>query len=192
MNFILLTGPPAVGKLTVGNALAKRLGYKILSNHDSIELALKFYYFGDKAFNEISDGIRKLVFDTTAKHKEIEGMIFTLVWAFNMESDWEYVADIKSRYESNGWKFHIVELYADLETRLQRNVMPDRLEAKPSKRNLENSRKNLIETDEEHQVSSGGNMVKDENYVYIDNTDLSPEQVVDQIVTRFNFSLLDS
>jgi len=192
MNFVLITGPPAVGKLTVGNALAKRLGYKILSNHDSIELALRFYYFGNKGFKEINEGIRKLIWNATAKHKDIEGMIFTLVWAFDLQVDWDYVDDMKGIYEDEGWTFHIVELSADQATRLQRNIHPDRLRAKPSKRNLENSRKNLIETDVKHQVCSEGNMIKDENYIYIDNTQLNPEQVVDKIIERFQLSQINS
>lgn len=187
MNFVLITGPPAVGKMTVGNELANRLDYKILSNHDSIELALKFYYFGDKGFKEINEGIRSLVFETTSKFKEIDGMIFTLVWAFEMQADWDYVDRIKDMYTKQGWDFHIVELYADLKTRLEQNVTEDRLKAKPSKRNLENSKKNLIETDNEHKVSSGGKMIEDENYIFIDNTDLSPSKVVDKIISTFNF-----
>lgn len=188
MNFILITGPPAVGKLTVGNALAKRLGYKIFSNHDSIELALKFYYFGEKGFKEINEGIRNLIWQATAKHKELEGMIFTFVWAFDSQPDWDYVEKIKSYYKNEGWTIHIVELYADLDTRLSRNVMPDRLEAKASKRDLENSKKNLIETDEKYVVSSGGTMIEDENYIFIDNTSLSPEKVVDKIISELKLS----
>ncbi len=188
MNFLLITGPPAVGKMTVGKELAQRLDYKMLHNHDSIELALKFYYFGDKGFTQINEGIRDLVFESTSKNKEINGMIFTLVWAFDVQEDWEYVEKIKQTYLKQGWTFHIVELFADQATRLGRNIKPDRLAAKPSKRNLENSKKSLLEHDEKYKVNSGGEMIKGENYLLIDNTNLSPSATVDQIIKHFSLS----
>ena len=42
---------------------------------------------------------------------------------------------------SVGGKFYFVELEADLETRLERNITPHRLEAKPTKRDIEWSKK---------------------------------------------------
>jgi len=188
MNFFLITGPPAVGKMTVAKALSERLDYKMLHNHDSIELALKFFFYGDAEFKKINEGVRTLVFETTAKSRELNGMIFTLVWAFDEQSDWDYVDRIKKIYQDEGWKFYIVELYADLNTRLERNVEPDRLAAKPSKRNIELSNQNLKETEEIYQTSSGGDMVKDENYLLIDNTLLTPHAVVDQIISHFKLT----
>jgi len=188
MNFFLITGPPAVGKMTVAKALSERLDYKMLHNHDSIELALKFFFYGDAEFKKINEGVRTLVFETTAKSRELNGMIFTLVWAFDEQSDWDYVDRIKKIYQDEGWKFYIVELYADLNTRLERNVEPDRLAAKPSKRNIELSNQNLKETEEIYQTSSGGDMVKDENYLLINNTLLTPHAVVDQIISHFKLT----
>jgi len=189
MNFFLITGPPAVGKMTVGLELAKRLDYKMLHNHDSIELALKYFYYGDSGFKKINEGIRSLVFNTTAKSRELKGMIFTLVWAFDEQSDWDYVDEIKHIYESEGWKFYIVELAANLQTRLKRNVLPDRIKAKPSKKNIELSNLNLIETDKKYKTSSGGEMIKNQNYLFIDNTVVEPNKVVEQIITYFDLGI---
>jgi shikimate kinase len=46
MSFLLLVGPPAVGKMTVGQALAQKLGYPLFHNHLSIELSLHIADFG--------------------------------------------------------------------------------------------------------------------------------------------------
>ena len=188
MNFFLITGPPAVGKMTVGKELAERLDYKMLHNHDSIELALKLFYYGDPGFKKINEGIRSLVFETTAKSKELKGMIFTLVWAFDEKEDWDYVENLKDIYKSEGWNFYIVELNANVETRLDRNKQPDRLEAKPSKRNLELSNQNLIDTEEKYETSSNGKLHDEENYLLIDNTLLKPSVVVNQIIAHFKLS----
>lgn len=188
MNFFLITGPPAVGKMTVGKELADRLGYKMLHNHDSIELALKFFYYGDPGFKKINEGIRSLVFETTSKSKEFTGMIFTLVWAFNEQEDWDYVEKIRGMYKNNGWNFYIVELNADVETRLERNNQPDRLAAKPSKRNLELSNQNLIDIEKKYDTSSNGKLNEVGNYLLIDNTKLEPSKVVDQIIDHFELT----
>jgi len=189
MNFFLITGPPAVGKMTVAKELSSRLDYKMLHNHDSIELALKFFYYGGEGFKSINEGVRNLVFETTAKSRALNGMIFTLVWAFDEQDDWDYVDRIKKIYSDEGWEFYIVELFSDLDTRLKRNIGPDRLAEKPSKRNIELSNKNLREINEKYQINSEGNMIKDKNYLYIDNTTLSPTKVVDQIISHFQLTL---
>jgi len=48
----------------------------------------------------------------------------------------------------------LVELNADLQTRLKRNVHPNRLENKPSKRNLENSKRALLQSAKDHRTSA--------------------------------------
>lgn len=53
MNLIFLYGPPAVGKLTVGNELARQLGYKILDNHKSVEMLRQLFPFEDPELNAI-------------------------------------------------------------------------------------------------------------------------------------------
>ena len=43
MNFIIIYGPAAVGKMTVGKELSKLTGYKLFHNHMSIEFVLQFF-----------------------------------------------------------------------------------------------------------------------------------------------------
>lgn len=45
MNFILLYGPPAVGKLTVAKELKKLTGYKLLHNHLLLNPLSEFFGF---------------------------------------------------------------------------------------------------------------------------------------------------
>ncbi|MEM0991470.1 MAG: AAA family ATPase [Bacteroidota bacterium] len=99
MNFLLITGPPAVGKMTVGQHLAKKLDYKLFHNHHSIDLTLNFFQWGAAEFKQINEGIRQLIFKTVAESTQLKGFIFTLVWAFDHQSDWDYVQDLKRRFE---------------------------------------------------------------------------------------------
>lgn len=185
MKFILIVGPPAVGKMTVGQSLSKELDYRLFMNHDSIELALKFFNYGDPSFGKINEGIRQLIFKTCAESKDLKGLIFTLVWAFDHPEDWDYVENLKSLFTQNGGSFYIVELYAPIDIRLDRNKTPNRLKAKPSKRDVAASAKRLQLEESKYQMNTDGQQIKDENYLRIDNSALSPEEVVNRIVKRF-------
>ena len=44
-KFVLICGPQAVGKMTVGQELAKLTGLKFMHNHETIDLPLKFFEF---------------------------------------------------------------------------------------------------------------------------------------------------
>ena len=43
MKFVLITGPQAVGKMTVGQELVKITNLKLLHNHMTIELLTKIF-----------------------------------------------------------------------------------------------------------------------------------------------------
>ena len=185
MEFVLITGPPAVGKMTVGQSLSERLDYPLFINHDSIELTLKFFDFGEEGFNKINEGIRELIFKTCAASTDLKGLIFTFVWAFDQQEDSDYVDNLKNLFTQNGGSFYIVELYAPMDIRLDRNKTPNRLKAKPSKRNIAASDKRLQIEEKKYQMNTEGQQIKDKNYLRIDNSNLSPEEVVDQIVGHF-------
>ena len=45
-NLIVITGPQAVGKMTVAEKLKDLIGYSLMTNHDSIELSIKIFENG--------------------------------------------------------------------------------------------------------------------------------------------------
>ena len=191
MDFILITGPPAVGKMTVGQVLAKKLGYKLFYNHHSIDFALQFYDWGDPEFGKINEGIRQLIFKTVSGSRNMKGFIFTLVWAFNEKEDWDYVQELKHRFESNGWKFHIVELVAPQKIRRERNITNNRLENKPSKRDVKASDQNLIKMDKKYRMTSHPGELEDYNYIRIGNSLLSPEDSAHEIIRELKLKELN-
>jgi shikimate kinase len=48
MHFVLIFGPPAVGKMTVGHEVAQRTGFKLFHNHLSIEPLLGIFEVADQ------------------------------------------------------------------------------------------------------------------------------------------------
>ena len=66
-EFVLILGPHAVGKMTVGQELAKITGLRLFHNHMSIELARKLFAPNEKEeFKSLIRTIRQKVFELFA------------------------------------------------------------------------------------------------------------------------------
>lgn len=184
MKLILLFGPPAVGKMTVGRELARLTGLKLFHNHLSIELVHRFFEFGTPAFERLDRAIRFSVFEEVAK-SNLPGLIFTLVWAFNEPEDAAYVDEIVAIFAKEGADVCFVELRADLEVRLKRNRHEDRLARKASKRDVERSERSLLYFEKEYRMHAKEGELDRSTLLRIDNTDLSPQEVARRIQEHF-------
>ncbi len=78
MKLVIVFGPPAVGKMTVGYELAKLTGLKVFHNHMTIEIALNFFDFGQPEFHRLVNEFRKRIFEEVA-NSNLPGLIFTYV-----------------------------------------------------------------------------------------------------------------
>ncbi|MCT2537687.1 AAA family ATPase [Aquibacillus koreensis] len=184
MKFILLFGPQAVGKMTVGRELEKITDLKLFHNHMTIEMLEPIFGFGPDLWR-LSDMFREEIFKTVAKSDQY-GLIFTYVWAFDQQADWDFVENVCNIFEANGAEVILVELEADIDERLWRNKTPNRLDQKPTKRNVEVSERNLVDTMKKHRLNSiEGEIVKDQ-YLRINNTNLSAYEVASQIKKCFH------
>ena len=184
MKFVLIFGPQAVGKMTVGQELEKKTGLKLFHNHMTIELLEPFFNFSPKMW-ELSDLFRMEIFKAISESDQ-EGIIFTYVWAFDQQADWDFVDTICGIFESKDATTYFVELEADVSERLDRNKSANRLKHKPTKRNVEWSDNELKSTMKEHRLNSFEGEIKKENYTRITNTDLSAEETAKIISSTFN------
>ena len=184
MKFILIFGPQAVGKMTVGQELEKMTDLKLFHNHMTIELVTPFFSYGTETGKRLVGLFRQEIFEEVSK-SDLEGLIFTYVWAFDQQSDWDYVDKVCNLFESRGGTVYFVELEADLDERLERNKTPNRLAHKPTKRNLERSERDLKNTMEKYRLNSIEGEIKRENYIRINNSNLSPEEVAIIIKEKF-------
>lgn len=184
MKLVIVFGPQAVGKMTVGQELAEITGLKLFHNHMTIELVSNFFSYGSKEGKRLVSLFRQEIFEEVAK-SDLEGLIFTYVWAFDMQEDWDYVDSVCNIFKSKGGEIYFVELEAELEERLERNKSPLRLEHKPTKRNLEFSENELISSMKKYRLNSIDGEIKNENYIRINNTTLEPLEAAEMIKERF-------
>ena len=181
MKLVVLIGDAAVGKMSVGQELMKQTGLRLFHNHMMIEPVIEI--FG--SFNGyVTQQLREVIFREFAK-SDNECMIFSFMWAFDMQSDWDYIQHVSDIFRQQGGDTYYVELIASQEIRLQRNETPNRLACKASKRDLEASRQRLLRADANYRCVSLPGEIPFENYMRIDNSDLAPELVATMIREHF-------
>ena len=185
-DLIVICGPQAVGKMTVAESLRDRLRYNMMMNHDSIELSDRIFGFATPAQREFNAVVREKAFELAVKHHV--DLIFTFVCAFDMQEDLDYLAGLKDLFERGGGRFFLVELSADMETRLARNETPHRMERKASKRDVAWSRANLLHDAERYRLNSLEGEFLCGNHLKIDNTSLEPDEAADRIISAFGLT----
>jgi hypothetical protein len=135
MRLLLIIGPPAVGKMTVGQEIAARSDFRLFHNHHTIEPLVEVFGHGTAPFNVLNSEFRRRVIEEAARNNV--DLIFTLVWNLEDPADTTYVEQLVAPFDGAGNDVWVLELTADLETRLVRNRGESRLAAKPTKRDLE-------------------------------------------------------
>lgn len=183
MKLVMIFGPQAVGKMTVGQELAKKTDLTLFHNHMTIELLEPLFGFTPEMWR-LTDLFRMEIFQAFAA-SEKEGLIFTYVWAFNEQEDWEFVNKVCGVFESREADIYFVELEAELDERLQRNKSPNRLQHKPTKRDVEASEAELMNSMQAYRLNSYDGEIQRKNYIRIDNTDLSGEETAELIRKTF-------
>ena len=182
MKLVFLIGNGAGGKMTVGQELMKSTGLRLFHNHMTIEPVLEvFGYYNGIVVTKM----REAIFEEFAKSDNY-GMIFTFMWAFDQQDDWDYVEHVTELFKKQGAEIYYVELVAPQEVRLKRNETENRLKNKASKRNLEVSRNNILTHDQKYRLESLDGEITFENYIKIDNTSLEPAEVAKMIQERFS------
>ncbi|MCL2190240.1 MAG: AAA family ATPase [Defluviitaleaceae bacterium] len=187
MTLIIILGPAAVGKMTVGQALAALTGFKLLHNHMTSELARHFFPVrgeGNKEGRRLKDLFTQEILEAVAK-SDNGGMIFTNMLDFDRPVGLKYIQDILDMYAAHGAKTCVVELYADLETRVTRNKTENRLLHKPEKHDIVESERLLRYSNANQRHNTHEGEYPFANYLKIDNTYLSPEAVADMIRQKF-------
>lgn len=178
MNLIFLYGPPAVGKQTVGEELARQLGYKILDNHKSVEMLRQLFPFEDPELNVIRRRLqakfRLEMFEEAAK----AGVDFVTTCATAGPQHFDFYRQIVQLVEKHGG--HV--LFAQLAPR--REVMLERV--------TEDSRKGIKVETQEHLLQllerepELFDKFPDREHLTLDNSSLSPAEAATKIRQYYN------
>jgi hypothetical protein len=184
-TLLFIVGPPAVGKMTVGDEIARRTGFRLFHNHLSIEPVLRVFDFGSDAFNRLVDDFRRSVFEEVAR-SDLPGLIFTWVWAFDLPSEAATVERYAAPFRDQGSRVLFVELDASLDERLRRNETEFRLAEKASKRDVASSRRRLLEHEGQHRFSSDGAYDGRADWLRIDTTHKEPREVAELVIQHFS------
>jgi hypothetical protein len=184
MNFIVIFGPPAVGKMTVGQELAKLTGYKLFHNHVTIDLVTDYFDFGTPQFSRLVREFRMRIIQEAAA-SDLPGLIFTMVWALDLDSDKQFIDELKGIVENEGGKSYFVELEADIEERLRRNKTENRLKHK-KKLDFTASETRMLGWEGKYRMNSAGDFFYPERYLKIHNSALRAGLAARQIVEAFD------
>jgi shikimate kinase len=184
MKLVIIVGPHAVGKMTVGQELAKITNMKLFHNHMTIEVVSDLFSNMPQEYRRLVHLFRQEIFETFVKSDEY-GIIFTYMWAFEDENDWNYINKLEKLFLSHKAEVYYVELEADYDIRIERNKTENRLVNKPSKRDIVKSEQLFRRLEDKHRLNSHEGEIKKNNYLRINNTSLSPEQAAVMIKSTF-------
>lgn len=185
-ELLLIVGPPAVGKMTVGRAVCERTDFRLFHNHHTIEPLLEIFGFGTPAFRTLNSEFRRRVIEEAAATGT--RLVFTLVWNVEEREDADAVRRLIAPYAGAGLPVSFVELYADLATRLERNTGEERILHKRSKRDLAWSDAHVREMDAAHVMNTrpghptpADEVLAGHPHLRLDNGCLSPGQAAEEI-----------
>lgn len=184
MHLVVLFGPPAVGKMTVGHELCRLTGYRLFHNHLTIEPFLGIFEFGSPSFGRLSSEFRWRVIEE-AIASDLPGLVFTFVWGLELEEDRDLVQGYVDLVEEAGGRVSFVELAAPLAIRQERNNSEFRLAEKKSKRDRAFNDANLVEL-ETYVMNTGRATHADavlagRPHLRLDNSDLPAAEAAQQV-----------
>lgn len=184
MKLVIIFGPQASGKMTVGQELARRTDLKLFHNHMTIDLVAPFFNYGSKEGKRLVNLFRKEIFETFAACDQY-GLIFTYVWAFDQKEDMQYIKRLHRLFTSKGAEVYYVELEVGLEERLIRNKTENRLLHKPTKRDVSFTEKDILYSTKNHRLNSMPGEIEHKNYLRISGDNYSAEKAARMIQERF-------
>ncbi len=183
MQLVIIFGPPAVGKLTVGKELAKLTGFRVLHKQNIFDLLDDFFFFSSDHYRRVARGIRKLIIAEACETSYIKGLIMTYVWSFNDQSDMDFIEEVTRIVKEKKGEVYFVELISDLEERLARLENIDRKAAHKL-----SSLAELKDFEEGKKFSSDPEYFKNKNYIILNTSELPPEKCALAINESFKFT----
>ena len=184
MTLVIIFGPPAVGKMTVGRELEKLTGLRLFHNHMAVDPVIRLFPIDSPPFLRLVREFRRRVFEEFVRTASA-GLIFTFVWDLDDPGDRAFVDATAALFREQGGAVCFVELFADQDERLRRCDTPLRLAEKPLLQDVEGARTFLVNADAGTRMNSCGDFPYPDRHLRIDNTHLEPADVARQVAQHF-------
>ena len=184
MRLVVIIGAPAVGKATVGRALAEAYGFRLFHNHVSLDAVASVFDWGTPPFRRLVGELRWRVVEEAAGSGV--DLVFTYVWSFSEPDDGAPIRRYREAVVNAGGAVYFVELVAPLEVRAERNGMQSR-RAMKARSDEASTAEWLREVDAKHNFESGGALPFPDPYLLLDTTNLAPDAAAAAIARAFGF-----
>jgi hypothetical protein len=178
-TLVCLIGSPAVGKMTVGQALCRRTGFKLFHGHVIADVLSPYFPFGTPSFARLSQAWRRMFLEEavqTGLH-----VVTTVAWRFDLPGDADSIRDWLQPYIEGG-RVICVELIAPLDVRLERNRTEHRRRHKNAYWVTDEY---LRENDAAHCYDSGDAFPFNLPHLRLENEHLPAEAAAYRIVAHF-------
>lgn len=182
MHLVVIFGPPAAGKMTVGQEVARRTGYKLFHNHMSIEPVLEIFEFGSPSFSRLVGPLRRGVI-AEAVVADLPGLIFTYVWGIDEDPECRDLEALIAPVVDSGNRVDFVELVVDEDTCVAREGSENRVRHKRSKTDLDWAVAHNRELHADHVFRTDGAFPLPHPHHVVDNSGHSPDDTAAQIVS---------
>jgi len=179
MKLLILFGPPAVGKTTIGKIIEQNTDFKLFHNHMVMDGVMHLFGVGTPSEDKLSRLIRENIIKEAAENKI--NLIFTYVWNFAKEKGKTNIDAYKKIYEDNGGQVIFAELVAPLESRIKRADHPLRNKEKFYAPNKER----VVALEETHNFKSPEPFFY-QNYIKIDTENKTPENIAQELIEYLN------
>jgi len=182
VNLIFLYGPPAVGKQTVGEELARQLGYKILDNHKSVEMLRQLFPFEDPELNVVRRRLqakfRLEMFEEAAK----AGVNFVTTCATAGSQHFGFYRQTMQLVGKHGGRVLFVQLAPSRQIMMERVTQASRKDIK-----IETQERLLQLLEKEPELFD---KFPDVTHLTLDNSLLTPTEAATRIRQYYSIELL--
>src|SRR5215203_3838550 len=179
-TLVCIIGAPAVGKMTVGQALCRQTGYLLFHGHIVGDALSPFFPFGTPSFARLGQTWRH-TFIEEARRAGLN-LVITVAWRFDLPGDAESIWSWLQLYAEGG-RVVCPELVAPLDVRRERNRTENRHRHKNPYWVTDEY---LRDMNAAHRYDSGGAFPFDVPHLRIETEHLSAEATAERIIDRFN------
>jgi shikimate kinase len=188
-SLLILFGPPAVGKATVGQELEQITGFRLFHLHQVVDLITAYFPYSElpnSSYQRLVASYRTHFFEEAARGGL--RVITTSGWRRDSLEGQAILGGYVRPFLECGGHAYLVELYASLDTRMARNQTENRRRLKQ----VSWSTAEYLRRDDELHRDGSETMPFDLPLLRIETDDLSAEATAERICAHFGLPRLDA